>query len=129
MLSTGFLPDPCNKASCRRSGNYVLDVTATIYMVGWASLTAWPTKCSVCYVKYIIAEELDAVLYVSAAAPDPCACSVLPGLALTWFIWSSMAHLSCGNRPLARCPNQPGCGEGRFSPSRHNSIRRCRNPF
>src|SRR5881227_3646712 len=21
-----------------------------------------------------------------------------------------MAHLSCGNRPLARCPNQPCCG-------------------
>jgi hypothetical protein len=29
----------------------------------------------------------------------------------------SMAHLSCGNRPLARCPNQPWCGGlGKASP-------------
>src|SRR3954466_15027588 len=31
-------------------------------------------------------------------------------LAPTWFVWSSMAHLTCGNRPLAGCPNQPCCG-------------------
>src|SRR6478735_3583542 len=45
-----------------------------------------------------------------ATAPDPCARAASPGPAPTWFIWSSMAHLSCGNRPLARCPNQPCCG-------------------
>src|SRR3954463_15881407 len=32
-----------------------------------------------------------------------------------------MAHLSCGNRPLARCPNQPCCGENRL----HSIEQRC----
>src|SRR5690348_16694003 len=27
-----------------------------------------------------------------------------------------MTHLSCGNRPLARCPNQPWCGGTGFWP-------------
>jgi hypothetical protein len=26
-----------------------------------------------------------------------------------------MAHLSCGNRPFARCPNQPRCGGHRIT--------------
>src|SRR5215208_6884616 len=46
----------------------------------------------------------------STTAPHPGARSASPGPAPTWFICSSMAHLSCGNRPLARCPNQPCCG-------------------
>jgi hypothetical protein len=49
-----------------------------------------------------------------------------------------MAHLSCGNRPLARCPNQPCCGgldrEGgtaglsqSFSDQRASCVRRRRD--
>src|SRR4051794_15053954 len=32
-----------------------------------------------------------------------------------------MAHLSCGNRPLARCSNQPWCGGILSSPNRDAS--------
>src|SRR4051794_9199677 len=34
-----------------------------------------------------------------------------------------MAHLSYGNRPLARCPNQPCCGRGSFNKSRYDAER------
>src|SRR5262249_23629354 len=45
------------------------------------------------------------------AAPDSCGHSASPRLVSMFCCCLSIWHLSDGNRPLTRCPNQP-CGGG-----------------